>query len=165
MMQRILCVLVVGLFVGCESGTPNAPTGAWPDANESLEEQVLDLVNQRRAQGATCGGDTMPPVPALSAEPALTEAARQHSYDMVVRDFFSHTNPSGQNPGDRIEAQGYEWSTWGENIAGGQSTAAAVMQSWMGSAGHCRNIMSASFTEIGIGVYENQWTQVFGRPL
>lgn len=165
MMNRVFPPLAVLCLLACDGGsTPRAPTGSWPSADASLEEQVLDLVNERRAQGATCGGQSFGPAPALDMEPALQEAARGHSYDMVVRDFFSHTNESGESPGDRIDALGYEWSGWGENIAAGQTTAESVMQSWMSSPGHCRNIMNPDFEEIGVGFHMNHWTQVFGTP-
>jgi uncharacterized protein YkwD len=58
---------------------------------------------------------------------------------------------------------------WGENIAAGQSTPQAVVNAWMSSAGHCANIMKASYTAIGVGyafgassTYGHYWTQNFG---
>jgi uncharacterized protein YkwD len=43
------------------------------------------------------------------------------------------------------------------------------MDQWMGSDGHCANIMNPSFTEIGVGYYPggqwgHLWTQNFGTP-
>ena len=64
---------------------------------------------------------------------------------------------------------GYDFFAAGENIAGGYYTPADVMDGWMQSDGHCANIMSTSFTEIGLGYhpgggdYTRLWTQVFGR--
>lgn len=136
----------------------------WPAASADFEDEVLDLVNARRAQGATCGGQTFGPTHALETNDKLTAAARLHAYDMYDRNFFGHTNPDDESPGDRIDAQGYAWSTWGENVANGQSSPEAVMQTWMSSSGHCANIMSPSFDEIGIGFYQGRWTQVFGAP-
>jgi uncharacterized protein YkwD len=94
----------------------------------------------------------------------LQRAARLHSHDMFERDYFSHTNPDGEGPKERMDRAGYEGRTWGENIAGGSSTPEAVMAIWMGSAGHCANIMRTSFEEIGVGVYERRWTLKFGAP-
>jgi uncharacterized protein YkwD len=101
--------------------------------------------------------------------PALRCSARVHSKDMNDRNFFDHTNPSGEAPWDRMEQAGYSYSNAGENIAGGNSTAAATMQQWMDSDGHCANIMNPNFTEIGVGYYPggqwgHLWTQNFGRP-
>ena len=99
----------------------------------------------------------------LAAESALRCAARKHSLDMFDRDFFSHTNPDGEGPGQRLTKAGYSGG-WGENIAWGQSTPAQVVDSWMNSDGHCANIMRASYTKIGIGYHSSRlWTTVFGN--
>ena len=80
---------------------------------------------------------------------------------------MSHTGAGGSNPGDRITAVGYNWRTYGENVAMGYSTAAAVMRGWMNSSGHRANILNCSFAEIGIGVANGSrgmfWTQDFGH--
>ncbi len=148
------------------AGGPCAPTEDWDAMSTEFEEEVLLLVNEARAAGANCGsGGSFAPTSALSMQPQLRCAARMHSRDMARRDFFDHTNPDGEGPQPRIERAGYEWSTWGENIAFGYPSPEAVMDGWMGSDGHCSNIMNPNFTEIGVGHYEgNQWTQVFGAP-
>lgn len=142
------------------------PAADWPSAAAALEDEILTIVNQHRAAGATCGGDAMPAVAPLSADPALRCAARVHTLDMATRDYFDHTNLDGEDPGDRIDHAGYVYSTWGENIAGGGSTAASTMDQWMNSPGHCRNIMSDNFVHLGVGHVADArlWTQVFGAP-
>jgi uncharacterized protein YkwD len=173
---RIGAVALVALAGACggdDDGDDGVPPGAycdpaaeWPSSAAALEAEILTIVNQHRAAGATCGGDSMPSVPPLSADPALRCAARVHTLDMAERSFFDHTNPDGQDPGDRIDLAGYVWSTWGENIAGGGSTAASTMEQWMSSPGHCSNIMSDNFVHLGVGHVESErlWTQVFGAP-
>lgn len=138
----------------------------WPADHVQFEEEVLVLVNQERASGADCGSrGTFPAAGPLVMNGALTCAARAHSLDMFENNYFDHTNLSGQSPGDRVDLTEYQWSTWGENIAFGQSTPEQVVQAWMNSDGHCANIMNDSFTEIGIGLADgNHWTQVFGAP-
>lgn len=85
--------------------------------------------------------------------------------DMGVRGFFAHVNPDGVGPGQRMASAGWVGTGWGENIAWGYPSPAAVVAGWMGSDGHCANIMRANFTQIGIGYYQgNIWTQNFGRP-
>jgi uncharacterized protein YkwD len=130
---------------------------------------VLELTNQRRAQGANCGGASYPPVPPLAAHPLLVQSARGHAKDMGDNDFFSHTNLQGQSSGDRIDATGYQGSPVGENIAAGQSSPAQVVQGWMESDGHCKNIMNDSYVNLGVGYYlapnaqyEHYWVQNFG---
>ncbi|MHC5109837.1 MAG: CAP domain-containing protein [Planctomycetota bacterium] len=143
-----------------------ADAADWDDSWAAFEEEVLELVNVRRGQGADCGSaGTFSPAGPLAMNGALRCAARIHSADMGENDFFSHTNLADQGPGDRVDLAEYVWSTWGENIAWGQTSPAQVVDGWMNSDGHCSNIMNASFTEIGIGYYEgNFWTQVFGAP-
>ncbi|MEV7990419.1 sigma-70 family RNA polymerase sigma factor [Streptomyces sp. NPDC086077] len=129
--------------------TQPAPTGAVA--------QVVALVNKERS-AAGCGP--------LSQDGQLNEAAQGHSQDMAARDFFDHTNPDGADPGQRTTAAGYNWSTYGENIARGQQTPEAVMDSWMNSPGHRANILNCSFKDIGVGIHNGSggpwWTQNFG---
>ncbi|MDC0666326.1 CAP domain-containing protein [Nannocystis radixulma] len=142
----------------------------WKSAWAKLEDQVITLVNQRRAAGAVCGGVSKPPVPPVTAQAQLRCAARGHSKDMGVNNFASHVGSDGSTFTERITAAGYAWTTAGENIAGGYSTAAQVVNAWMASTGHCNNIMNGNFTDLGVGYYYSKsapfkyyWTQDFGR--
>lgn len=127
-------------------------------------------MNQRRAAGATCGGTTYGPAPALTLNAALRDAARAHSEDMATHNYFSHTSYDGRTFSQRVSSAGYTGaSPWGENIAAGQASPAAVVNGWMGSAGHCANIMNPGFRAIGVGYayraasnYGHYWTQDFG---
>ncbi|MFD3531876.1 CAP domain-containing protein [Streptomyces sp. NPDC058664] len=138
---------------------PTGGTDAGPQQDggrSSAADQVVALVNSERAK-AGCGP--------LSANATLTRAAQGHSDDMAARDFFDHTDPDGDGPGERVTAAGYPWSTYGENIAMGQSTPEQVMESWMNSPGHRANILNCDFKEIGVGIHTADgpyWTQVFG---
>lgn len=136
--------------------TTPVPRSTTPGGG-TLAQQVVSLTNAERAKNG-CG--------ALTVDSQLQAAAQGHSDDMVARNFFDHTNPSGKNPGDRITAAGYRWSTYGENIAYGQRTPAAVMSAWMNSSGHRANILNCRFKNIGVGVTLKSgtpyWTQNFG---
>jgi uncharacterized protein YkwD len=142
----------------------------WDPDLEAWEFEVLEITNQRRSEGANCGsGGSFGPAGPLSMQTQLRCAARAHSLDMVERNFFDHTNPDGEGPQVRIDAAGYQWTAWGENIAGGYPDPEAVVAGWMSSDGHCSNIMSPDFEELGVGAYTDEagtpvWTQVFGRP-
>lgn len=145
------------------------PAKPWDPAWKKLEEDVLAIVNEKRAQGADCHSEGMfGPAGPLAMNPALRCAARMHSKDMVDRNFFSHTNPDGELPWDRMKKAGYgPYTNAGENIAAGSATAAGTMDQWMNSDGHCANIMNPDFKEIGVGYYPggkygHVWTQVFG---
>ncbi|MFG2616630.1 sigma-70 family RNA polymerase sigma factor [Streptomyces sp. NPDC048507] len=140
-----------------KSAPPRPAPPAPAPAPAGVAGQVIALVNSERA-AAGCGP--------LKEDAQLRSAAQGHSDDMAGRDFFAHTNPDGADPGTRTTAAGYRWSTYGENIARGQQTAADVMDSWMKSPGHRANILNCSFKDIGVGIHNGSggpwWTQNFG---
>ncbi len=124
--------------------------------------KLVELVNSVRKTGCNCGSTAMPPVAAVTWNDKLGKAAYDHSVEMKANDYFSHTGLNGSNPGQRIIAAGYAWKTYGENIAKGYTSEQAVMNGWLSSEGHCRNIMSGNFKEMGAGRQDTYWTQVFG---
>jgi len=155
----------------CQPVSDTRPVNPWLADWGSREAELLELVNELRATGTTCGGQTMPSVGPLTMNASLQCAARVHSLDMSVRDFFSHDNPDGESPFDRMQEAGYNYAAAGENIAAGVTTPADAMVLWESSSGHCTNMMSPDYTEFGAGFTEGSgdlgtyWTQTFGRPL
>lgn len=143
---------------------------ATPTTANSFEAEVLRLTNQARAKARSCDGKTtLPAVGPLTWNGSLGYAARAHSRDMAKRSYFSHTSKDGTSFSTRISQTGYRWHAIGENIAAGYGSASAVVKGWLGSPGHCENIMSASYTQLGVGYatggpYGTYWTQDFGRP-
>jgi uncharacterized protein YkwD len=142
-----------------------SPPAATPErrppaatASAEAEEAVIRLTNEARAK-AGC--------PAVRFDARLRTAARRHSMDMGVHDFFSHDSRNGDTFADRITAAGYP-RPGAENIARGYRTAAAVMKGWMDSAGHRANILNCGLHAIGVGRYDGPggpwWTQDFGWP-
>ncbi|WP_143447884.1 CAP domain-containing protein [Kineosporia sp. R_H_3] len=130
--------------------------------NNAAEAEVLRLVNVER------GKVGCKPV---TADATLTTVARAHSKDMAVKGYFSHDTPGGKDPFERMSDAGYKYSWAAENIAAGQSDAAAVMDSWMNSKGHKANILNCKLTELGVGMWKQSgsqygvyWTQDFGTP-
>lgn len=132
---------------------------------------VLTLINELRKRQQTCGTESYGPVAELTWNALLTSAAQEHSDNMANYDFFSHTGLDESTVATRVTAQGYTWSSVAENIAGGQTSAQSVVDAWMTSDGHCKNIMSENTTEMGLACSENSnvtytyyWTQVFAKP-
>jgi uncharacterized protein YkwD len=82
---------------------------------------------------------------------------------MVARGFFSHTNPDGLSPFDRLNAAGVDFTAAGENIAYGYPSASAVLSAWLGSSGHRANIENGNYTHHGVGLEGTHWTHVFIR--
>ena len=115
--------------------------------------------------GARCGNQYFPPVEPVVWNERLAEAAQLHSNDMNENQFFEHTGTGGSTLVNRVDLAGYQYRNIGENIAMGETqTEVAVVEGWMNSPGHCRNIMNGLFTEMGVARSGIYWTQVFGRP-
>lgn len=148
------------------SNPPPDEQACQPTASEQL---VLDLVNATRAQTRDCGSQTYSATNALKWDCNLATAADTHSRDMASNNFFSHTGSDGLTVSNRVTATGYKWRAVGENIAAGQPTEEVVMQDWIGSPGHCANIMNPTYQDFGSAViftdqanFPSYWTQVFG---
>lgn len=131
-----------------------APRRAAPTSGGATADVVSATNAERRAAG--CDD--------LDVDLRLAAAAQGHADDMAANDYFSHTGRDGREFDDRISAEGHP-APAGENIAAGQSTAAAVVQAWMDSPGHRRNILDCDFRSIGVGYAPagNYWVQNFGR--
>ena len=145
---------------GSGDGNVTAPAGSVippqvgndPDPGVAdIRDEFLAAVNQARSVTQICGTTSYGPAPPVSWSDNLAMAAYLHSEDMALNNFFSHTGADGSSPGQRISQQGYPWRTYGENIAEGYPTVSSVIQGWLGSAGHCQNLMDPDFTEIGAG--------------
>lgn len=131
---------------------------------ESVWNEMLDAVNEVRAQPQTCGGVSFDAAAPLHWDERLEEAARIHTDDMVRYDYFDHVGSDGSGPGDRVRRVGYGWRRVGENIARYQRTVDEVVDAWLNSEGHCQQIMDPRFVEMGAVERDGYWTQVFGAP-
>lgn len=120
----------------------------------SYEEEVVRLVNAIRRENGL--GE-------LKLNWELSRVARYKSQDMVDRHYFSHTSPTYGTPFQMIKAFGLSYRSAGENIAYGYSTPQAVVNGWMNSEGHRKNILNSNYTQIGVGYVAqgNYWTQMF----
>ena len=162
--MRYLAVLLVSVFVavGVATTTLLAASPATEAAGggdvkrcgggtiflNADEKQTFVLHNRERRERNTR---------ALCAHPDLQRAARAHSKDMIRRDYFSHnTKGRGESACERIKRYGYPYSLCGENIAFGSGSygePGSIMDRWMKSDGHRRNILNGRFREVGIGAH------------
>lgn len=117
------------------------------------EQQVLNLVNKERQKHG------LQPV---KLDSKLNAASLDHSKDMQARNFFSHQSPIAGKRDFWQRAQNFGTTANSENIAMGQQTPQKVVEGWMNSSGHRRNILSPRATRMGIGRVGNYWTQMFG---
>lgn len=161
-LASVLCAAV--LFSSC------TPPREWPAELIELEDEMLLLVNEVRATGATCPtSGSWPAVSPVVDNTELRWSARLHAEDMGQQAYFAHDSLDGREPWDRMEDAGYTADPVAENIAAGSDTAAATFEQWMTSDGHCQNILLASTNELGVGVahvegspFEWYWVQNFG---
>jgi len=130
----------------------------------AVREEMLALVNAARKKAG---------LKTLRLNSVLHKAAQAHSEDMLARGYFDHESPSGTTVRERSRKAGYDWAAIGENIAFGQTSVEEVMETWMDSPGHRKNILSRNFTEMGVGLalgkgpdgkYQILWVQNFGSP-
>jgi uncharacterized protein YkwD len=171
---QVTIILMLSL-TACGTSAPviTKPGTTTPPATtlNAFNQDVLNQVNAARAAARTCGGKSYATAPALAWNTKLEAAARVHNQDMLDHNFFDHTGSDGSLPWDRAQKQGYTFQAFGENIAWGQPTTQAVMSDWLGSAGHCANIMNAAFTEIGVAALyptaspnSPYWTMDLAKP-
>lgn len=173
-MSRILCsafILSLVLFSCKKSDVVDNNSNSNNNNNSNNSGDVvynvnkatlLQLVNDVRSKGCTCGTTVMPAVGTLVWNDQLGKAAYDHSVDMKANNYFSHTGLNGSDPGQRITAAGYVWTSYGENIANGYTSEQAVIDGWLGSEGHCKNMMDGDYKDMGVGRDGNYWTQEFG---
>ncbi|MEW2590809.1 CAP domain-containing protein [Micromonospora aurantiaca] len=142
---------------GSSGGSTSTKATATTGLSAELQK-VVTIVNQERAK-AGCK--------ALTVNAKLNLAAQRHSQDQADHRKMDHTGSDGSQPWDRVKAAGYSYRMVGENVAWNYQTPAAVMEGWMNSEGHRKNILNCSYTQIGVGVARSNgpyWTQVFATP-
>jgi uncharacterized protein YkwD len=142
------------------------PGASWGTVSSTFAGQVVSLVNQhRQALGLV----------QLQVSPTLTNAAVWKSLHMGYYGYMAHDDPAppvARKVPDRLAACGYPaypngTAGWGENIAYGYATPAAVMTAWLNSPGHRANIENPTYRAIGVGAARNAkgtyyWTEDFG---
>ncbi|QSX07394.1 hypothetical protein JYG23_13000 [Sedimentibacter sp. zth1] len=125
----------------------------------SFEKKVVELVNVERTKNG---------LTPLKLDTSISNVARIKSKDMATNNYFSHTSPTYGSAGNMLTKYNISYTAWGENIAAGQRTPEEVVNAWMNSSGHRANILSSTFTKIGVGYATNSsgkayWTQMFTR--
>ena len=123
---------------------------------KSFMYQIIDLTNSTRYKYNLNG---------LAYDEKATICARKHSDNMKKNDFFDHVNLNDETPFDRMEKEGINYLSAGENIAAGQTSAIFVHNGWMNSEGHRKNILG-NYKYIGVGVvfggkYKTYYTENF----
>jgi uncharacterized protein YkwD len=136
-----------------------------PTSQEGLSDAAQAVVCLVNAERTSRG------LRALRRDGDLAQAARRHSADMSRRNYFSHVTPGGDDLGDRLREAGYGdpgdgWSA-GENLGwgtGSRATPASLVDEWLASDAHRRNMLKQSFREIGVGVATGAPQSTSGLP-
>jgi len=122
-------------------------------ANNSVENQILMLVNEHRS---SIGKQS------LKLNDLANSLAKDHTLHMIDKNAISHDN---FNQRSQKLITNEKANSVGENVAAGQKSAQTVMNAWLNSSGHRENI-EGDFTHIGISAVKNKsgtyyFTQLF----
>ena len=154
--RRLATVAALAALALCAPATASADDCAGADLVPAADnvaavgQATLCLLNEQRAANG---------IGALAENAALSSASAGYSQRMVAQGFFAHESPDGGTLVDRLTAVGYLGSDdgWivGENIGWGQAslaTARSMVDAWMNSPGHRENLLSADYTQVGLGL-------------
>ncbi|HBG1792286.1 TPA: sporulation protein [Clostridioides difficile] len=135
----------------------NNNSGSTSESFSAYQKEVVDLVNIERAKAG---------LNPLTLDSSISNVATKKSQDMIDNNYFSHNSPTYGSPFDMLKKFGISYKTAGENIAMVQKTPKEVVNAWMNSEGHRKNIMNPNFSKIGVGVAQKSggsiyWTQIF----
>ncbi|WP_420860929.1 CAP domain-containing protein [Algirhabdus cladophorae] len=101
-------------------------------------------------------------LPVMAVNAQLGSAARAHAQDMQTKGYFAHQSPSGSTLPNRVDRAGYCYSRISENIAKGQRTETEVMDAWLASPGHLKNMIDPTVREYGFAQAGTVWVLVMG---
>ena len=125
----------------------------------SYADEVIRLVNKEREKAG---------LSSLEANKELTSAAEVRAKE--ISKVFGHTRPDGNSFNTAAKEAGFDGDYIGENIAGGRMTPADVVEGWMNSEGHRKNILRPEYNYIGVAYlhksnseYGRYWVQIFAR--
>jgi uncharacterized protein YkwD len=160
----IIISAVMAMLLLAGSAMPAAAT-----VNSTLRWRLFLAINEtRRAHHLR----------ALHLSGGLRRIAQRHSNDMVRRDYFAHTSPSGSTLFSRVVGSSFQtYGTWwaGENLAWGtgiMGTPRYTIKMWLASPEHRANLLSSRWGWVGIGRRQGRflghsnavvWTADFGH--
>jgi len=133
---------------------------------ERVRAEMLARVNAARRSAG---------LPPLLPSPGLDLAAQAHAEDLLRRGYYRHVSPEGSTPGTRAQAAGYPSGLVGENLHERTAPVETIVDDWLRSPPHRRNLLDPGATELGVGLalgpgygldaksYRVVWVQSFGR--
>ncbi|MFE4573144.1 CAP domain-containing protein [Paenibacillus chitinolyticus] len=140
---KLIGMLVQDTSMSAANSSSGTLASRSEDQRTAYEKQTFDLTNAIRVRHGKAP---------FAWDASIASTARKHSEDMAVNGYFDHTNKQGLSPFDRMEKDGLKFWSAAENIASGYSGPIEVVNGWMNSSGHRKNIMGDT-TRLGVGVY------------
>jgi uncharacterized protein YkwD len=171
---QVLIIMLMGCVAARPAGItpaefpPLQVTGSQDQEKSKVAGKPPDpvvklLVEAHNAKRADAG------LAPLTLDPLLCEAALTHAESMAKTGILEHEGPEdGSTFAERIERTGYKHRAAGENIASGAKTVPDVMDDWMNSPGHKKNIMG-DFEQMGAARVKDTegrwfWAVEFATP-
>ena len=142
---------------GIPQPPPPPPAEPMTEQELALAQQILERVNSVRRSRA---------LPEFITHQPLVSVALDHSRDMLQRNYFSHIDPDGKTPFDRLRNANISFSFAGENISQ-RTTAQTIVDEWMSIPTQRANILDTRPGQIGIAVHNLQaprTTALFRAP-
>lgn len=129
-----------------------------PEWDGGLSDILMSEVNLRRSKSPIA-------LPLLRRDDRLVLAAQRWSKWQAENHTMTHGNPGAFQ--ERAEAAGYPAGWLGENVAYGQPNVAEVVEDWMNSPGHRRNILNQQYVDFGAAAESDEsgrlyWTMLAG---
>ena len=127
-------------------------------------ESIIDLTNKARELNG---------LSALGENPLLNAIAETRAKDMFEKQYFAHVSPTGDQASDIAQRIGYQYKIIAENLASGRFlTNQKVIDGWMQSPGHRKNLLSTEVKELGVSIIKGSMSgqetwlsvQIFGLP-
>ncbi len=112
---------------------------------EGTEDDIISLTNEFRKEKG---------LDVLVKNDKLMQSAKMKAEDMKKQEYFAHISPDGIELWNLVQQVDYNYSIIAENIAEGYFSAESVVDAWMNSEGHRKNILSVELEEIGVAVLE-----------
>jgi uncharacterized protein YkwD len=157
-----MAALVLLTFVGTNMQALLWQSSDWL-VSTVLPAVVVDLTNDERADLAAAP---------LQRNTLLDQAAQQKAQHMAANEYFAHFAPDGTTPWSFFKTSGYVYAHAGENLAIHFTDSTEVVEAWMQSPAHRKNIVDTKYTEIGVGTAKGKFdgydtvyvVQLFGTP-
>ncbi|WP_298550301.1 CAP domain-containing protein [uncultured Algibacter sp.] len=149
----LICFALLIAATSCSKDDTTNEDDIEKEERLTVADEILQIVNDHRL---SIGENT------LEINTLATNLANEHTEYMIAQNDISHDDFNQRS--DRLIDE-ENASRTGENVAYGQRSASAVMEAWLNSSGHRKNI-ERDFTHIGIGVIKNDagvyyFTQIF----